>query len=532
MDKTSKTIRMLQILSCRDVVSKDELARALDTNKRNIVEYRKELEKVGYNIETEPGRYGGLRLKRSEVLQATKFTDLEKEVLQEGADYLNKRRDFLKSVEFNIALGKVFSTSGVTKSSEIDELFIDRYPLLMPKEELRIRYDAIKDAINSSRKIRVTYLNSQNKRNKLLLHPYGLFNYNMACFLVGIAEFPDKKLGNPRHYKLNRIESFEVLKDKFYKMKTFDLSEYVDRNGMKYSDKYRVKLLVNKDAFSISERVYGKNQTFELIDENSAYLICDMENKDMIVSLILGFGSKVKVVEPKEIKDALEFETKMISKMYESKKKTIIFDFNGTIIDDLNLCFEILNKMLTEEGLPTITLERYKDIFTFPVKEYYRLAGFDFTKTSFEDLSVRFINYYQSESLKCKLVKGFERVAYKLKSLGYHLVILSASKLENLKEQCDSFKITDLFDDILGTTDIYAKSKIEVGKDYLNNNNLDKDDVIMFGDTLHDLEVSTELGIKCILHTLGHQSKERLQASSSNVVNSYDEFFKKVILLD
>lgn len=52
--------------------------------------------------------------------------------------------------------------------------------------------------------------------------------------------------------------------------------------------------------------------------------------------------------------------------------KTIFFDFNGTIINDVDLCLNILNEMLKENGLEPITLERYREIFTFPIKNIMR----------------------------------------------------------------------------------------------------------------------------------------------------------------
>ena len=52
--------------------------------------------------------------------------------------------------------------------------------------------------------------------------------------------------------------------------------------------------------------------------------------------------------------------------------KNIFFDFNGTILDDLQVCFEIESEMFEMEGLPQITLDFYKDNFSFPVREYYK----------------------------------------------------------------------------------------------------------------------------------------------------------------
>ena len=65
MGKAAMCIRMLQILNTGRIYKISELADLLDTNPRNIIEYKKELEEVAeqenhaFFIETIPGRYGG-----------------------------------------------------------------------------------------------------------------------------------------------------------------------------------------------------------------------------------------------------------------------------------------------------------------------------------------------------------------------------------------------------------------------------------------------------------------------------------------
>ncbi len=203
--------------------------------------------------------------------------------------------------------------------------------------------------------------------------------------------------------------------------------------------------------------------------------------------------------------------------------KTIVFDFNGTIIDDLDLCLNILNKMLKDNGKKEVSKRKYKEIFRFPIIEYYKLAGFDFKQKSFEDLSVDFINLYQKPSLNCKLQKGFMKALKRLKANGYNLVVLSASQKDNLVEQLVHFKIDKYFDAILGTDNIYAKSKIEIGKKYFKENNINPNTTFMIGDTTHDYEVSKELGIKPILLSLGHESRRRLLKNNVFVCDSFSK---------
>ncbi|MDR2569759.1 MAG: HAD family hydrolase, partial [Oscillospiraceae bacterium] len=86
----------------------------------------------------------------------------------------------------------------------------------------------------------------------------------------------------------------------------------------------------------------------------------------------------------------------------------------------------------------------------------------------------------------------------------------------------------DYFDELLGLSDIYAKSKIDIGLDYLSRKNAEK--AILIGDTIHDYEVASALGIDCVLIPNGHQSREML--FSCNVPILDDISFVPKYLLD
>ncbi|VEU82879.1 HAD family hydrolase [Acholeplasma hippikon] len=205
---------------------------------------------------------------------------------------------------------------------------------------------------------------------------------------------------------------------------------------------------------------------------------------------------------------------------------TIFFDFNGTIIDDLELTFNLLNQMLVEEGHQTVTLERYLDIFDFPIKDYYIKAGFDFKKSSFEELAVRFINRYQPQSMHLKLHEGLIQTVLDLKKEGHRVVVLSASKYNNLLEQMKHYQIDTLFDDILGINDIYANSKVELAKKYVEENKLVSDEIFVVGDTLHDNEVATALNGKMIYYSKGHQARHRFK--DGIIIDHFKELKKEI----
>jgi len=99
--------------------------------------------------------------------------------------------------------------------------------------------------------------------------------------------------------------------------------------------------------------------------------------------------------------------------------------------------------------------------------------------------------------------------------------ILSASAQNNLEMQLKPFKIQEYFDETLGISDIYAKSKVEIGLDYLSRNHVKEG--ILIGDTTHDFEVSQAMNIDCVLVAHGHQSKEKLSQCNVPVFGNLDE---------
>lgn len=206
-----------------------------------------------------------------------------------------------------------------------------------------------------------------------------------------------------------------------------------------------------------------------------------------------------------------------------AKYEYVIWDFNGTLLDDVKLCYDLLNKMLSKRGFKTVSFETYKEIFMFPVKEYYRKAGFDFEKEPFEVTAVEFINDYQPMSLELEIHKETLGVLDELKKNNIKQIILSASKIENLLEQTKHFKLDSYMDCILGTDTIHAISKVTIAKEWITNNNIDPKKVIFIGDTDHDLEVANSIGVNCLLVADGHQSKERLLKKTNNVVDKIEE---------
>ncbi len=313
MNKTAQCILLLNCLNRKNIMNTNELAELLETNPRNISEYIKELEIAGYTIESIMGKYGGYHLVKEECFPVLKFSKEEIAVLNEVTSYIDSAKDFLNKKTFFKAISKVFSAQYHNDpNSQI--LNFERFPLSMNFSDLEKRYMIICESINENKKLEIIYLSTKNKENTHIIHPYKTFIYNGSWFMLGYNE-RIKDLG---YYKLNRIIDLKI-KNEFFKVSAlYDLKDYIDEYGMKQNGEYYEVILDFYDLYTvISERVYGKNQVIEIIDDKITRLKCKMQNKNAIINFVLGFGSKVKVISPNWLVDDVKKETINIMNNYK-----------------------------------------------------------------------------------------------------------------------------------------------------------------------------------------------------------------------
>lgn len=203
--------------------------------------------------------------------------------------------------------------------------------------------------------------------------------------------------------------------------------------------------------------------------------------------------------------------------------KYVIWDFNGTILDDRHLSLELLNQILKKQNKASINEETYLNIFGFPIKKYYQKAGVDFEKESFESLAKWYIQEYQPLSLEQNLHDGVKEALIILKKMGITNICLSASEQKNLEEQLKHFEIAEHFDYILGTNNIEAKGKDGVGKNFIKSHNINPEECLFLGDTIYDFDIAKKIGSEAVLFSGGHQSRKRLETKTKYIIdNIYD----------
>lgn len=212
------------------------------------------------------------------------------------------------------------------------------------------------------------------------------------------------------------------------------------------------------------------------------------------------------------------------------RPELILWDWNGTLLDDVQLCVDALNRLLARYGYPQrYDRDQYRAIFGFPVQEYYARAGFDFSRHSFDELAVSFMEDYIPASARCPLMEGARDALDAFANAGLRQVILSASPVPTLEQQAAQRDVTRYFDRLLGLGDIYAKSKVDLGLRYLQETGFDPARAVMIGDSTHDFEVARALGVGCVLQSGGHQPSEVLRETGAPVVPGLREAVQLIL---
>ena len=212
------------------------------------------------------------------------------------------------------------------------------------------------------------------------------------------------------------------------------------------------------------------------------------------------------------------------------KYNYIIWDWNGTILDDLQLNFEVENTLLTRRGRKLIKdIDEYHEKFQFPIIKFYESLDFDLENEKFEDIAREYVLEFDERFYELETFPDAESVIRDFKFQGIEQIILSQTEQRWLEMQVAFHEMDYLFTELLGARDIYVKGKVGIALEWITKNDIDTSQVLMVGDTLHDYEVAETLGCDCILIARGHQSKEKLLTTGAVVLDSIEELKRMVM---
>ena len=206
--------------------------------------------------------------------------------------------------------------------------------------------------------------------------------------------------------------------------------------------------------------------------------------------------------------------------------KNIIWDWNGTIVDDAWVFVSVMNGLLSQQGLPQTSLKHYRKNFCFPIQEYWRGLGFDFTEDVFNELNANFIIQYEKKMFLPSIHKGLLRLFTTINKEKRQQFVLSASENSLLKKSIKHYNLQGVFKGVFGVDNLNAVGKESVGKELFSQYQLKPSETLLIGDTEYDYRVAKHLGCSVILVSHGHISHRRLLKVGVPVVSSVQEIAK------
>ena len=187
----------------------------------------------------------------------------------------------------------------------------------------------------------------------------------------------------------------------------------------------------------------------------------------------------------------------------------VIWDFNGTLLDDVMTGIKSVNALLEQRNLPTVdSVDKYRRVFRFPIIEYYKALGFDFDKEPYETVAPLWVAEYLENVKTATLYSDVRETLDALDNLGIKQSVLSATELTMLSGQLDDLGLDGRFCRVLGLDNIHAGSKVALARIWREE--FPHHRALFVGDTDHDVQTAKALEADCVLICRGHQSKEYL----------------------
>ena len=202
----------------------------------------------------------------------------------------------------------------------------------------------------------------------------------------------------------------------------------------------------------------------------------------------------------------------------------IIWDWNGTLLNDISASLASVNDMLALRGKPPMNIDYYRECISVPIIGFYEKA-FDMENEDYNLIIKQYNEGYLRHLDECKLTDGVVEVIDYFEKQGSKQAVISSSNNNQLIQNVTKYGIFDRFDAVLGAEDFYAGSKIERAENYLKNSG-ENCRVLVIGDIFHDAEMAEKLGADCVLLTSGHENRERLYGAKATVISDVRELIE------
>ncbi|MFC4146413.1 HAD family hydrolase [Micromonospora mangrovi] len=190
----------------------------------------------------------------------------------------------------------------------------------------------------------------------------------------------------------------------------------------------------------------------------------------------------------------------------------LVWDWNGTLLDDLSLVVEATNVAFASAGGPAVSADEHRARFRRPIADYYaEMLGRAVDDEAFERLDRIFHDAYRAGLTSCALAADATTAiaawpgSQSLLSMWFH---------DELVPTVHTYGLTDHFARVDGLrATVGGGFKAQWLEKHLAELGLDGDQVVLIGDSLDDADAAGSVGARCVLYTGGLSDPTRLRNS-------------------
>lgn len=200
---------------------------------------------------------------------------------------------------------------------------------------------------------------------------------------------------------------------------------------------------------------------------------------------------------------------------------TILWDFNGTVMDDMGASAGAVNAMLQKRNLPLISKEWYTKHLIMPLEAFYESVGFDMQKERIEEVSAEF--QQECKKFPRPVFPEVREALAQFQKAGYCQLLFSSLYHDLLIAQAQERGVADYFEGIVGRQDRSLGGKEAAVQAYLEQHHIEPNQVLIVGDLTTDADMARYVGSPCALICKGHQHREILETTDAYVLDSAAE---------
>lgn len=316
MNKTALTLQMLMLLQSRGRMKKAELAEALDTNVRNIREYKKELIVAGYDIVEFKGRNGGLALNRDCLLPVPDLDAQEIQSLVESRQLIQSHPEFTQSENYNKAIDKILCASHLDRLRPISYLTNARPA---SDETINRFIQTCQEAARRTLRVQLTYQTRDGQQPEtFVVEPYMVFHYNNAYYLA--AWSPRRNGWRNYRFSPERMKDCVLTAQRFAPDPDFRLEQVIGKDSLIKGEykKYEVAVRVHQEHL-FKELPWGDDLHRCREEKGWAYYEFFRDDEINLFNMLFEMHDNVRIMSPEQAVSAWTRHLTSILALYKEE---------------------------------------------------------------------------------------------------------------------------------------------------------------------------------------------------------------------